>query len=54
MDWNRLVLIAGECVVVVTLGILVGLGHDGAVTDALLIVSGAIAGTGAYGMVKKV
>lgn len=53
MDWNRLSLLGAQCVIVVVLGVLVGLGHDSAVTDALLAVAGSITGTGLYQAVKK-
>jgi len=54
MDWNRLVIIGAQCVVFVGLVVCVSLGHDSSITDALLAVSGSIAGTGLYSMVKVV
>lgn len=48
MDWNKCILIGAQCVVVVVLGVLVGIGKDSAVTDALLAVSGSVAGVGVY------
>jgi len=48
MDWNRLVVVGSQCVVVVVLGTLVGLGHDSVILDALLAVSGSMAGIGLY------
>lgn len=48
MDWNKCILIGAQCVVVVVLGVLVALGHNSAVTDGLLAVSGSIAGVGIY------
>lgn len=53
MDWNRCVVIGAQCVVVVVLGVLVGLGHDSVITDALLAVSGSIAGVGVVQAVAK-
>jgi len=53
MDWNRLVLLASQCVVVIVLGVLVGIGKDTAITDALLIVAGSITGVNAYATVKS-
>ena len=46
MDWNKCVLIVAQLVVVVTLGTLVGLGHNSVITDGLLAVSGSVAGIG--------
>jgi high-affinity nickel permease len=48
MDWNRLAVIASQCIVVIVLGVLVGLGHDSTINDALLAVSGSLAGVGIY------
>lgn len=53
MDWNRLVLLGAQSVVVVVLGVCVALGHDSVITDALLAVSGSIAGVGLYSVVVK-
>lgn len=53
MDWNRAMLLIAQCVVVIVLGVLVACGHDTAITDGLLIVSGSIAGVNAYATVKK-
>ena len=53
MDWNRCVVIGAQCVVVCVLGVLVGLGHDSVITDALLAVSGSIAGVGVIQAVSK-
>lgn len=52
MDWNRLVLIAGQVVVVCVLGGLVATGHDSYITDTLMVVCGSLAGTGLYTSVK--
>jgi hypothetical protein len=52
MDWNRLVLIGAQCIVLITLGVLVALGHDTVITDGLMVVSGSLAGTGVYSTVK--
>jgi len=54
MDWNRLVIIGAQCVVVVVLGVCVAMGHDSLITDALLAVSGSLAGTGLYSTVKVI
>lgn len=53
MDWNKLVLIGGQSVVVIVLGVLVATGHDGTVTDALLAVAGSVTGLGLYQTVVK-
>ena len=45
-------LLIGQCVVFVGLAVLVGLGHNSAITDALMAVSGSIAGVGLYETVK--
>ena len=42
MDWNRTVIIGAQCVAMAILGTLVVMGHDSAVTDGLLVVSGGI------------
>ena len=52
MDWNRFAVLAAQCVVVVVLGVCVGLGHNSVITDALLAVSGSIAGVGVFQTVK--
>jgi hypothetical protein len=52
MDWNRLIIIGSQCVVFLGLVVCVALGHNSAITDALLAVSGSIAGTGLYSTVK--
>lgn len=54
MDWNKAAIIGAQCVVVVVLGVCVALGHDSVMTDALLAVSGSIAGTGLYSTVKVI
>lgn len=48
MDWNKCVVIMAQVVVIVTLGALVGLGHNSAVTDGLLAVCGSVAGIGVW------
>lgn len=53
VDWNRALLLGAQCVVVVVLGVLVACGHDSAITDGLLIVSGTIAGANLYTTVRK-
>jgi hypothetical protein len=53
MDWNRGALLLAQCVVVVVLGVCVAMGHNSVITDALLAVSGSIAGAGLYAQVKK-
>lgn len=53
MDWNKFVLILAQCVVVVTLGVCVALGHDSAVTDGLLAISGSVAGIGVFQAVAR-
>mgnify|MGYP006266572967 CR=1 FL=1 len=53
MDWNKCVLIGAQVVIVIVLGTLVALGHNNAVTDGLLAVSGSIAGIGVLQTVAK-
>jgi len=53
MDWNKLVVIGSQCVVLIVLGVLVGLGHDSVISDALLAVSGSLAGIGIYHTATK-
>lgn len=53
MDWNRTVLLTCQVAVAVVLGVLVGLGHDSTINDALLAVCGSVAGVGVYQAVKK-
>ena len=48
VDWNRMVVIISQCVVVIVMGTLVGMGHDSGILDALLAVSGSLAGIGVY------
>lgn len=52
MDWNKAILIGAQVCVVVVLGTLVALGHDSAVTDGLLIVSGSVTGANLYTTVR--
>ena len=52
MDFNKLVIIGSQCVVFVGLVVLVGLGHNSAIGDALLAIAGSIAGTGIYSIAK--
>lgn len=54
MDWNKTAILASQCVVVVVLGVCVAMGHDSVMTDALLAVSGSLAGTGLYAQVKVI
>ena len=53
MDWNKLVVLASQCVVVIVLGACVMAGHDSVITDALLAVSGSLAGVGLVQAVAK-
>jgi hypothetical protein len=53
MDWNKFVLIAAQCVVVIVLGVCVAAGHDSAVTDGLLAISGSVAGVGVFQAVAR-
>lgn len=53
MDWNRATLLVAQCVVMITLATLVGLGRDGAITEGLLAVSSSLVGIGVYGAVKR-
>lgn len=48
MDWNKLVFTAGQAVVVVVLGVLVGLGHNSAISEGLVAICGSMAGVGVY------
>jgi hypothetical protein len=45
MDWNKVLVLVGECVAVIVLGVLVALGNDGIYRDALIGVAGTLAGT---------
>lgn len=47
-----LCVLASQCVVVVVLGTLVGLGHNSSVTDALIAICGSVAGIGVYDRIK--
>jgi len=49
---REICLIAAQVVVVIVLGVLVGLGHNSAIQDGLLAVSGSIAGVGIFERVK--
>lgn len=53
MDKNRCFLICSQLVVFITLAVLVGLGHNSAITDALLAIAGSLVGTGAYQAFKS-
>ena len=53
MDWNRAIVLGAQCVVVVVLGVCVAMGHNSAVTDGLLAVSGSVAGIGVIQAVSK-
>ncbi len=53
MDWNRATLLGAQCVVVIVLGVCVALGHNSAITDALMAVSGSVAGIGVAQVVSK-
>lgn len=53
MDWNRMVLLGAQCVVIVVLGICVMLGHNSVITDGLLAVSGSVTGAGLFAAIKK-
>lgn len=45
---DKWLVLGGQIVVVVVLGILVALGHNSYITDGLLAVCGSIAGVGLY------
>lgn len=47
-----MVLIGAQVVVFVTMAVLVCLGHDSAITDAMLAIAGSLVGTGAYQTIK--
>lgn len=47
-DKNKAVVVAAQAVVFVVLGILVALGHDSVILDALLAVGGSITGIGLF------
>jgi len=53
IDWHKLAVLGAQCVVVAVLGVLVLCGHNSAVTDGLLAVSGSITGIGVYQTVRK-
>lgn len=48
MDKAKLLILIGQIAVLVVLGVLVGLDHDGPIQDGLLAVAGSIAGIGLY------
>lgn len=51
---RELCILGGQVAVVIVLGVLVGLGHNSYIQDALLAVCGSIAGIGVYDrFVKK-
>jgi hypothetical protein len=54
MDWNKAVIIGSQCVVFIGLTVCVGLGHNSAITDAMLAIAGSLAGTGLYSQVKVI
>jgi hypothetical protein len=49
---REIALIVAQSVVVVVLGVCVILGHDSAITDGLLAVSGSVAGIGVFEKIK--
>jgi outer membrane lipoprotein SlyB len=51
--WMPRLILAAQVAVVCVMGALVGLGKDGVITDALLAVSGSIAGAGILQSVAK-
>jgi len=53
MDWNKLVVLASQCVVVIVLGACVIAGHNSVITDGLMVVSGSLAGVGVLQAVTK-
>lgn len=53
MNWDRCLVVCSQLVVIVVLGTLVGLGHNSAIQDGLLAVSGSVAGLGLYKTVVK-
>jgi hypothetical protein len=54
MDWNKTVIVGSQCVVFVGLAVCVSLGHNSAITDAMLAIAGSLAGTGLYSQVKVI
>jgi glycopeptide antibiotics resistance protein len=52
MDWNKTVIVGAQCVLFIGLAVCVSLGHDSAITDAMLAIAGSLAGTGIYSQVK--
>lgn len=53
MNWDKLLILGGQCVVIVVLGCLVGSGHDGTIQDGLLAVCASVAGIGVYQAFSK-
>jgi hypothetical protein len=51
--WMPRLILGAQVVVVVVMGALVALGKDGVITDALLAISGSIAGAGILQTVAK-
>lgn len=53
MNWDKFIVLSGQIVVVIVLGVLVALGHNSSVTDGLLAVCGSVAGVGIYQTVNS-
>lgn len=53
MNWDKLLILGGQVVVVIVLGVLVGTGHNGTIQDGLLAVCASVAGIGAYQTLTK-
>lgn len=51
-NMKEICVLVSQVVVVVVLGVLVGLGHNSYIQDALLAVCGSVAGIGLYERVK--
>jgi len=53
MNWDKLLVLGSQVVVVIVLGVLVAMGKDSIITNALLAVSGSVTGIGLYKTVVK-
>lgn len=53
MDWNKAIMMIGQVAVICVLGSLVALGHNSAIQDGLIAVSGSLAGAGVIEKIRK-
>lgn len=53
MDWNKGLILGVQTVVFVTFAVMVCLGHNGPIQDAMLAIAGSLVGTGLYTTIKR-